>query len=113
MVKPVFNCPVALINTTGETGLANSLAKMLEKSSFSIIKKDNNAENLEQTKIIYNSEEESCNQLLKKLDKILPQSLLVADKNEPLENRSAMVIYIGRDMADLYVFFVNLFHGQL
>lgn len=113
MVKPVFDCPVALINTTGEAGLASSLSKILEKSSFSIIKKDNNAENLEQTKIIYNPEEESCAQLLKKLDKILPQSLIVADKNETLENRSAMVIYIGRDLADLYVFFVDLFHGQL
>lgn len=111
--KPVFDCPVALINTTGESGLATSLARILEKSSFSIIKKDDSAENLEQTKVIYDPDEESCNQLVGKLDKILPQSLLVADKNEALKNRAGMVIYIGRDLADLYVFFVDLFHGQL
>ena len=112
-MKPVFDCPVALINTTGESGLATSLARILEKSSFSIIKKDDSAENLEQSKVIYDPDEESCNQLLGKLDKIFPQSLFVADKNEVLQNRAGMVIYIGRDLADLYVFFIDLFHGQL
>jgi len=113
IIKPFFNCPVALINTTGETGLATSLADILEKSAFSIIKKDNNMENLAQTKIIYNPDEKSCGQVLSKLNKILPESLLIADKSEVLNHRAALVIYIGRDLADLYVFFVNFFHGQI
>lgn len=107
LVEPVFDCPVAIINTTSESGLANSLANMLEKSSFSIIKKDSNTTNLEQTKIFYNPSETSCGQLLEKLDKIFPPSLVSIDEVEALNHRAAMVIYIGRDLADLYNFFVS------
>ncbi len=111
--KPAFDCPVALINTTGEAGLASSLASILEKSAFSIIKKDNNKQNLEQTKIFYDPTEENCAQLLAKMQKILPTDSVVADREEVLTHRASLVIYIGRDLADLYVFFVNFFHGQI
>jgi len=107
LVEPVFNCPVAIINTTLESGLANSIASMLEKSSFSIIKKDSNTENLEQTKIFYSSNEKSCSQLLGKLDKIFPPSLLSISEEETLKHRAALVIYIGRDLADLYSLFIS------
>jgi hypothetical protein len=113
VTMPVFDCPVALINTTGETGLASSLASLLEKSAFSIVKKDSNDQNLEQTRIVYDPEEGSCGKPLEKLKKILPQSLITADKPETSSHRAALVIYIGRDLADLYLFFVNFFHGQL
>lgn len=113
LMEPMFNCPVALINTTGESGLASSLANILEKSAFSIIKKDNNADNLAQTKIFYDSDEKSCGKLLSKLGKILPESMVVVDKQETQKHRAALVIYIGKDLSDLYVFFVNFFHGQV
>lgn len=111
--KPTFDCPVALINTTSEAGLASSLASILEKSAFSIIKKDNNKQDLEQTKIFYDPDEKNCAPLLEKMQKILPTDLVVADREEVLSHRASLVIYIGRDLADLYVFFVNFFHGQI
>jgi len=107
LVEPVFNCPVAIINTTTETGLATSLANMLEKSAFSIIKRDSNTDNLEQTKIIYNDNESSCGHLIDKLSKIFPPSVLLADETEALNHRAALVIYIGQDLANLYNFFVS------
>lgn len=107
LVEPVFDCPVAIINTTTESGLANSLASMLEKSSFSIIKKDSNADNLAQTKVFYNPKEESCGCLLDKLDKIFPPSLVSINETETLNHRAALVIYIGKDLADLYNFFIS------
>lgn len=107
LVEPIFDCPVAIINTTSESGLATSLARMLEKSSFSIIKKDSNTDNLEQTKVFYNPNEQSCGQLLEKLDKIFPPSLVSMDETETLNHRAALVIYIGKDLADLYNFFVS------
>lgn len=107
VVEPIFNCPVALINTTAESGLANSLASMLEKSSFSIIKKDSNTDNLEQTKIFYNPSEKSCEKLLDKLDRIFPPSLLSVSEEETLNHRAAMVIYVGKDLANLYNFFLS------
>jgi hypothetical protein len=113
IVEPTFNCPIVLINTTIETGLASSLASILEKSSLSIIKKDSNVDNLTQTKIIYDPDEKSCGQILGRLNKILPNSLVIADEKEALNHRAALVIYIGRDLADLYVFFINLFHSQI
>ena len=107
LVEPIFDCPVAIINTTSEPGLANSLASMLEKSSFSIIKKDSNMDNLEQTKVFYSPSEESCGRLLEKLDKIFPPSLVSINETETLNHRAAMVIYLGRDLAELYNFFVS------
>lgn len=107
LVEPIFDCPVAIINTTPESGLANSLASMLEKSSFSIIKKDSNTENLEQTKVFYNPSEKSCGRLLDKLDKIFPPSLVSINETETLNHRAALVIYIGKDLADLYNFFIS------
>jgi len=108
--QPMFGCAVALINTTTETGLANSLATMLENSAFLIIKKDSNADNLAQTKIVYNPDEPACKEVLSELQRIWPESLIVADQQAALQQRAAVVIYIGRDLADLYVFFINLFH---
>lgn len=113
IMEPIFNCPIALINTTGEAGLASSLANIFEKSAFSIIKKDDNKQNLSQSKITYDPDQPACQQIIEKLNKILPESSLVADKNDVAENRASLVIYIGRDLADLYLFFVNLFHGQI
>lgn len=111
--EPMFNCSIALVNTTNEIGLANSLASIFEKSAFSIIKKDNNTENLAQTKIVYDPDEKSCVGALSKLSKIMPESLIVADREEAFSHRAALVIYIGRDLADLYVFFINLLHSQI
>ncbi len=111
--KPAFSCPVALINTTSEAGLASSLASILEKSAFSIIKKDNNQQNLEQSKIFYDPDEKNCAPLLDKVKEILPTGSVVANQEEVLAHRAALVIYIGRDLADLYLFFVNFLHGQI
>ncbi len=112
-LAPIFDCPVALINTTGEVGLASSLAKILETSAFSIIKKDSNTQNLAYTQIFYNPEEKSCTQLLARLNQFFPQNVSSISQNETSNHRAAMVIYIGRDLADLYVFFVNFFHSQI
>lgn len=112
-LRPVFDCPVALINTTGETGLVTTLANLLSKSSFSIVKKDDNSENLDKTKIFYNPEEASCQELLEKVVRILPVGTVEANKEITDDNRASMVIFVGRDLADLYLFFVDLFHGQL
>lgn len=107
LVEPIFNCPVAIINTTTETGLATSLANMLEKSAFSIIKRDSNTDSLERTKIVYNTNEPSCTYLIDKLNKVFPPSVLIADETETLNHRAALVIYIGQDLANLYNFFVS------
>lgn len=107
LVEPIFDCPVAIINTTTESGLASSLASMLEKSSFSIIKKDSNTDNLEHTKVFYDRNAASCGRLLEKLNKIFLSSLVSIDETETLNHRAALVIYIGRDLADLYNFFIS------
>ena len=111
--KPVFACPVALINTTKESGLANMMATVLEKSAFSIIKKDSNQDNLGQSKIFYDESVKECGQLLAQLQKVLPDSVLINDREKAIEQRAALAIYIGRDLADLYLVFVNLFQGQI
>lgn len=108
-----FDCPIALINTTSESGLATTLANILQKSSYSVIKKDNNQDNLSQTKILYDPNVVGCVPVLDKLSKFLPSSLL--EKNEEVISnyRAAVVVYVGQDLAQLYVFFVDLFHREL
>ncbi len=107
LIEPLFECPIALINTTPETGLASTFAQMLEKSSFSIIKKDSDNSNLLQSKIIYDQNQPACVDLLSKLQKILPQSLVVIDEKEVTQHRAALVIYLGQDLASVYNFLME------
>lgn len=99
LVSPVFNCPVVLINTTSEVGLANASATILEKSAFSVIQKDSNNDNLTQSKVFYDESEPTCEILLRKLQVFLPESLIVADKSEVRFYRASLVIYLGKDLA--------------
>jgi len=94
-----FDCPLALINTTTATGLASSMAKVLEQSAFLVVKKDSNNDNLEQTKIIYDPTATACTAVFNKLSKFLPESLLVADQEAVKAQRSLIVIYLGQDLA--------------
>jgi hypothetical protein len=98
-----FDCPVALINTTAATGLASNMAKVLEQSAFSVVKKDSNRDNLSQTKILYDKDAKACAGVLKKLGDFLPFSLLEADQAATKLMRSSIVIYIGEDLAQSLV----------
>ena len=107
-----FNCPVAIVNTTDQAGLANKLASLLEKVSFLIIKKDSNSENLEKSYFVYDPQLEECQSLLDKLTEIMPETRVQADHQIAQAERAGLVIYIGKDLADLYFLFVDLFHGH-
>ena len=107
-----FNCPVAIVNTTDQAGLANKLASILEKVSFLIIKKDSNGENLEKSYFVYDPQLEECQPLLDKLTEIMPETRVQADHQIAQTERAGLVIYIGKDLADLYFLFVDLFHGH-
>lgn len=93
-----FDCPLALINTTTATGLAGSMAKVLEQSAFLVVKKESNNDNLEQTKIVYDPNAAACTVVFDKLSKFLPGSLLVADQEAVKLQRSLIVIYLGQDL---------------
>ena len=107
-----FNCPVAIVNTTNQPGLANKLASLLEKVSFLIIKKDSNSSNLEESYFVYDPQLEECDLLLDKLKEIMPEAKVKEDHQAAQAERAGLVIYIGQDLADLYFLFVNLFHGH-
>ncbi len=105
-----FACPIALINTTTESGLATTMAMVLQQSSFSIVKKDSTKDNLTQSKIVYDPQVPACKSVLAKLQKFLPGSFLEADETIEATHRSSVAVYIGQDLAKLHVFFVDLFH---
>ena len=107
-----FNCPVAIVNTTDQPGLANKLASLLEKASFLIIKKDSNSSNLEESYFVYDPQLDECAVLLDKLKEIMPETKVKEDHQAAQAERAGLVIYIGQDLADLYFLFVNLFHGH-
>jgi hypothetical protein len=108
--EQVFACPVALINTTGEVGLATTWAEILQNSSFSVIKKTDNQDNLAHTRIVYDSDMGACQGLVDRLHQTLPGIEIVTNQEQVQEHRAALALYLGRDLADLYVFFVDLFH---
>ncbi len=108
--EQVFACPVALINTTGEVGLATTWAEILQNSSFSVIKKTDNQDNLSHTRLVYDPAMEACQGLVDRWRQILPGIEIVESQEQVQEHRAALALYLGRDLADLYVFFVDLFH---
>ena len=107
-----FNCPVAIVNTTDQPGLANKLASLLEKASFLIIKKDSNSSNLEESYFVYDPQLDECAVLLDKLKEIMPETKVKEDHQAAQAERAGLVIYIGQDLADLYFLFIDLFHGH-
>ncbi len=101
-MEPVFDCPVAIINTTPEAGLANAVATILEKGAFLVIKKDSNTDNLAQSQIFYDPDQSSCGRLLAKLTTVLPSNIVTVDQEITLKYRASLVLYLGQDLADLY-----------
>ena len=86
---------------------------MLEKSAFLVIKKDSNSEDLAQTQIVFNPQEENCQLLLSKLQTIVPAGAVITSEEETENRRAAAVIYIGKDLADSYNFFMNKVGNEL
>lgn len=108
--EQVFACPVALINTTGEVGLATTWAEILQNSSFSVIKKADNQDDLPHTRLVYDPAMTACQGLVDRLRHIVPGVEVIESRAQAQAHRAALVLYLGRDLADLYVFFVDLFH---
>jgi hypothetical protein len=108
-----YNCPVAIVNTTDQSGLASKLASILQKASFLIIKRASNSDNLAETYFVYDPNLEDCQPLLDKLKNILPEKKMIADHQAAQAERAGLVIYIGQDLAELYFLFIDFFHGHL
>lgn len=104
-----FACPVALVNTTGEFGLASTWSRILDTGGFSIIRKDSNQDQRAQSTVAYDASNQVCGDLVKRLQVMVPTLIVADDAALAQTYRADLVLYLGRDVADLYLFFVNFF----
>lgn len=99
--EKVFDCPIAVINTTGQAGFANALAEILDKSNFSIIRKDSDLSQLSQTTIRYDATP-ACQEIIQRLQRFLPTASFQANAEQTQTYRAAVVIFLGQDLGDTY-----------
>lgn len=104
-----FDCPVALVNTVGVTGLANTWTNLLQTSGVSVIKKTDDQRNLVKSHVVYDDGNRTCQALALRLTSIIPGLEVNIDAQQVRQQRAGLVLSLGRDVADLYVLFVDLF----
>lgn len=94
-------CSLAVINTTGQSGVASELAKLIERSRARVIRVDDSNERLLQTKLVVNPEAD-CHADLRDLEAVWPfQVSPSSDQAISGRYRADIVVLIGDDLAGL------------
>lgn len=100
---PNFNCPLAVINTTKQNGLASRLADLLTQKGISIIRRDNAAEDLTESYLLLNPENSACQSLIANWQIFQPEIEIKEDLAKVQSYRAGAVLFIGQDLAKLNV----------
>ena len=108
----VFACPIAVINTSSESGLAGRFASLLEKDGFSIIRRDNLDQDLTDSYLLVDKEMLACQTLTERFAQFLPDNEIIYNKEPAQQYRAGAVLFLGDDLANLNVFFTDFFHGH-
>jgi hypothetical protein len=93
------DCPIAVVNTTETTGLANKVADVLEDNGFLVVRTTNDFNKLDKTKIYFDENMSKCNQTLIEVSKIIPNSENNEANGEMANQyRAGIVIMLGKDV---------------
>jgi len=101
------NCPVGVVNATSTAGLAAKVGKLMEDSGFLVVNVGNFAagdlliENLSQTTVYFDSENEQCRTALTRIKHLLPEKTEI--KSDPIygKKRVKMLIIANSDWIEL------------
>ncbi len=96
-------CAVAVINTTGTSGLARETAHLLETNGVYVVREDSTATTLDVSQMqLSATSRPTCQSVAEKIASFFPESLVqTTQAQESVRYRADIVIMLGMDMADL------------
>lgn len=92
-------CSVAVINATGENGVARKVGDVIENSGAVVVRVDDIPQVQEQTKIFYGEEPVNCIKLVENILGIFPQRpevLPLAELEDAQQYRAKVVVIVGK-----------------
>lgn len=93
------NCSVAVVNATGENGLARQVANLIETTGALVVRVDDTQEIQEQTKIYYTKNQVDCEQLAQSISGVFyqkPEILSIEQLENSQQYRAEIVMVIGK-----------------
>lgn len=106
----LFECPVAVINSSGATGLASAFAELLEKDGFSVVKRDSGQDILTESSLLIDPENFHCQLLLDRFNQLLPGKIINSNQELIQQYRAGAVIFLAEDLAQLRIRTFDFFH---
>ncbi len=96
------DCTVAVVNTTEKLGLASKLSGVIEQNGVVVVRVTDQDSPYQLSTFSFSADHGSCLSLSERLEVLFPNKL-IKQQNQQLqqEYRADLVIFIGKDMADL------------
>jgi hypothetical protein len=109
----LFECPVAVINSSSVTGLASAFAQLLEKDGFSVVKRDSGQDILAESSLLIDPSIVACEALLNRFQQLMPAKAVNADHELAQQYRAGAVIFLAEDLAQLRIGTFDFLHDGL
>lgn len=108
----IFECPVAVINSSGESGLATTFTGLLEKDGFSVVRRDSGPEILTETTLLVDQEVTACQLLISRFKQLMPNKIINHDRELAQQYRASAVIFLAEDLSQLRIGALNFLHDD-
>jgi hypothetical protein len=109
----LFECPVAVVNSSQVSGLASAFAQLLEKDGFSVVRRDSGQDILEESFLLIDPNISACQNLAARFTQLVPNKMVTNDQELLKQYRSGAVIFMGEDLAQLRIRTFDFFHDGL
>jgi hypothetical protein len=108
----IFECPVAVVNSSTQPGLATVFARLLEKDGFSVVRRDGGCEVLPESVLFVDQETEACQLLMSRFKQLMPEKNIKYDRELTQRYRSSAVIFLADDLSKLRIAAFDFFHDD-
>jgi hypothetical protein len=108
----VFECPVAVINSSGEPGLATTFTGLLEKDGFSVVRRDSGPEILTETTLLVDQEAIACQLLISRFKQLMPNKAINHNRELAQQYRVSAVIFLAEDLSKLRIGALNFLYDD-
>lgn len=98
--EEALQCPVAVVNTTSTTGLAQNMSGILEDSGALVIRVASESNQEPTSRIVAAAATPECQRIIDSITKMLPVSPVYAENEDVLRQyRARLVLFLGEDIA--------------
>ncbi len=102
LLFPEADCPVAVVNTTNQSGLATAVAKVVEQSGYTVVRVTDNPEAEPHSRVAYAADSEECQVKAASLGHLFPQKVEVtADSATTQTYRAKIILELGEDIRSI------------